>query len=568
MVIDRGIVVTSTQRPRSAGESIPSQGERASVRLGLALQAVAVALLAAGIGLRLAEYALNRSLWLDEAFLALNVKHRSFGELLGTLDFNQAAPAGYLWLEKAISIVFGDSEYALRTVAVLAAVASVPLFFMCARRILAPWAAVLALGLLALTGGLLLHAAEVKPYSSDVLVSIVLLLLALSRWPQRELTLARTLGAGLIGAAAIWISYPSVFVVAGIGAVLLIDAIVLGRRATVRNLLVTLVLACAGLAVLSATVLDTTIGVQSALKTGAPRYFLPFPPSSAADFEWFARSPLFVFRGSAGLPTWAAALFALLFFVGAVSLIRQRAWRTLGLLLSPLPFVLAASAADLYPFGDRFTLFYVPFALLLVAEGGWAAVEAMRAWSLAAKASSSGTVLAVLCAGALLLVAAYSTATAFRNPHAEAIKPALETVQDGWRPGDTLFLYFASQYAFRYYAECDDCGVVAADRAPSLWSKIRLAPPTTPEFAPAVLSNQPTLLVGANLKDEPIEAMEAQLDVLDGRARVWVLFTHTGTFEGEQALATALGALDARGRRLVEKRYDGAALYFYDLQGA
>ncbi len=44
-----------------------------------------------GVALRLAQYLANRSLWLDESYIALNIVQRSFSQLLQPLDFNQAA---------------------------------------------------------------------------------------------------------------------------------------------------------------------------------------------------------------------------------------------------------------------------------------------------------------------------------------------------------------------------------------------------------------------------------------------------------------------------------------------
>ncbi len=53
-----------------------------------------------GLGLRLAQYATGRSLWLDEALLALNIIHRPIGGLFRVLDYHQGAPLGFLLLEK------------------------------------------------------------------------------------------------------------------------------------------------------------------------------------------------------------------------------------------------------------------------------------------------------------------------------------------------------------------------------------------------------------------------------------------------------------------------------------
>src|SRR5688572_4366681 len=60
-------------------------------RTGLWMAAV----LAIGVLLRLVQYAANRSLWLDEASLALNFFDRGFGQLFTPLGYHQAAPAGF-----------------------------------------------------------------------------------------------------------------------------------------------------------------------------------------------------------------------------------------------------------------------------------------------------------------------------------------------------------------------------------------------------------------------------------------------------------------------------------------
>ena len=54
----------------------------------------------AGFALRTYCYARNHSLWIDEAFLALNVVYRTVPELCEPLDLNQGAPLGYLLLCK------------------------------------------------------------------------------------------------------------------------------------------------------------------------------------------------------------------------------------------------------------------------------------------------------------------------------------------------------------------------------------------------------------------------------------------------------------------------------------
>jgi predicted membrane-bound mannosyltransferase len=79
-----------------------------------------ICLLFIGIILRIWQYAANRSLWLDEAALALNIVNRSFIGLLLPLDNNQQAPLGFLIIQKAFTIVLGNSEYSLRLFPLLA----------------------------------------------------------------------------------------------------------------------------------------------------------------------------------------------------------------------------------------------------------------------------------------------------------------------------------------------------------------------------------------------------------------------------------------------------------------
>lgn len=61
---------------------------------------------------RIIQYEFNRSLWADEAVLALNIVHRSYLELFQPLDYDQAAPPGFLMIEKLTIELFGNQEYA------------------------------------------------------------------------------------------------------------------------------------------------------------------------------------------------------------------------------------------------------------------------------------------------------------------------------------------------------------------------------------------------------------------------------------------------------------------------
>src|SRR5215216_4006504 len=126
---------------------------------------IAWVVIALGIALRAAGYLFNAALYVDEGALALNVTNRSFAGLFLPLDYNQAAPVGFLLLERMAVVAFGDSEYALRLVPFLASIAALFLFYAVARRVLSGWAATAALLFFAVTNQVVYYSTQVKQYS-------------------------------------------------------------------------------------------------------------------------------------------------------------------------------------------------------------------------------------------------------------------------------------------------------------------------------------------------------------------------------------------------------------------
>ena len=166
--IDR-VVRWISQTGESGGG--PAFFRNAATPLGLILIVV-------GTILRVRQYLFNRSLWMDEAFLSSNIVPRSYGALLEPLNDDQGAPIGFLLIEKLATAAFGNSEYALRLVPLLAGIAALPLFYFAARRIVGRTAALTGLGLLAFSRPGIYYSTEVKRYSVDLAVTVLILLLA------------------------------------------------------------------------------------------------------------------------------------------------------------------------------------------------------------------------------------------------------------------------------------------------------------------------------------------------------------------------------------------------------
>src|SRR5687767_15072000 len=85
--------------------------------------------LALGIFLRCYQFLMGRSLWEDEAHLALNFITRGYLGLLQPLDYLQAAPPLFLWSVKSFALVFGYGERALRAFPLVMSLVALPCFY-------------------------------------------------------------------------------------------------------------------------------------------------------------------------------------------------------------------------------------------------------------------------------------------------------------------------------------------------------------------------------------------------------------------------------------------------------
>src|SRR5436190_8345305 len=180
------------------------------------------ALAAIGALVRIILYAANRSLWFDEAALGLNVHERSFSRLLSPLNFGQAAPVGFLMIERLAGELFGYSEYMLRLFPLVCGLAALAGFVPLARRVLTPFAAPLAVVLFALSEGPTYYSSELKPYGVD-LAAAVFLLLAGVLLTERHPGSRTALSIGVGGVLLMAFSFASLLVLAAVGVVLAIE---------------------------------------------------------------------------------------------------------------------------------------------------------------------------------------------------------------------------------------------------------------------------------------------------------------------------------------------------------
>ncbi|HSI32431.1 MAG: hypothetical protein ACAI43_10455 [Phycisphaerae bacterium] len=480
--------------------------------------------------MRLAVFAQNRALWLDEAMLANNIVDRAPAALLQPLADDQAAPVGFLMLEKAVISVFGPGERPLRAVPLAGGILCLLCLMLLVRRVADPRAGLIALALAAVCGPLIYYASEVKQYSTDAACAALLLVIG---WPLTRpdglVSTARATGLASAGAVAVWISYPVAFVLAGVGALGLGAA-----RGDRKRQGMTIAIGAAWLlsfAALYVVSLRHLVG-----HTGLRGYWQnAFPPLSPAAVPWAYRTALGIMRSPVGLS--AAALAVVCCVVGGRS-VWTRDRSAFALLVAPVAFAFLAALFRRYPFEGRVMLFVVPALLVLIAHGvGWL-------WALPGGRGRLPAIvaLALLAFYPLRLSAALVGRTApppevlaeAAIPPREQLRDVLAQVRARARDGDRILVYPLARPAFTFYTSRD---------------------PIHPGAVPAALR-------------VPRSAADARRLVAehDGARRLWVVFSHV--LKGPNAVddeSLTLLLLDDFATRIEEVRSDGASAYLYAL---
>ena len=343
------------------------------VRIVFSIRGLVVLVLLAGLGWRVGRYAANWPLWGDEAFVAVNMAERDFaGMLRPPLEYSQIVPLGFLWAELAVTKGLGLSEAALHLLPLLAGLAAFLLSWRFFVATLDRRSALLATAVLAASYYTVRHAVEVKPYATDMLAAVALLYLA---WRVNLRPRSIRLWAALIvlGAAGVWCSLPSAFIVGGVGLFLLWKALSRRRAGELAAL------AAFGL-VVSVSFVVMYVVFAGPMASASPSYWIiptwqkSFPP---LDRPWLL--PWWLLQTHAGnmlaYPVggrnFGSSATLLLVIAGAVSLWRRGKRDVVILALAPLLPALVAAALKKYPYGTSArVMLYMASSFCLLAGAG------------------------------------------------------------------------------------------------------------------------------------------------------------------------------------------------------
>jgi len=487
-----------------------------------------------GVLVRLRQYLANRSLRGDETLIALNLFDRDLAHVVQPLDYSQAAPPAFMALEKLCMQWFGPGEESLRLVPLISGIAALFLFSFVANRMLSRGLALVTTSLFALNAGLIYYSSELKPYSLDVLVCLLLFWGAISLHdrPARSVPVLLLLGLG--AAATLWSSNPAVFVSAGAFAVLFLTA--LRRRTRDRWMALGIVGGLWAISAVGVWLFVVRPNAQLDLSVWADS-FVPSIRHPIQLDEWLIQKFLELFQYPLCFGVEGVGIAAGAFLLATVREIRYggRQRKVLSLLLVPGLLTLFAAYLHKYPFSERFLLFLTPLLLLVVGLG------LSRFHS-----DTRGMLIPVTALFLMFLTPVETAAHRLIHPdQREEIRVVMTELEKLKRPDEILYVYRYAESGFRYYLS------TRGDQFP----KLKAAAPGDP---------RDRIPPGIDLSDTPTKRwveLAEDLKLLCGK-RVWILASHVNS--EEQWLMRVL--LDSSGTHRKTISAPGAVAHLYDLR--
>ncbi|EDN70271.1 conserved hypothetical protein, membrane [Beggiatoa sp. PS] len=514
-------------------------------------------IIAFGFILRLDQYLFNRSLWLDEAFFVVNVVERTFlGLFDAPLEYSShIMPPGVLVMAKLSITLFGNSDLVLRLFPFICGTVSLVLFYYLAKAYISAAAVPIALFFFAISEALIFYSSEFKQYSSDVMIVIALFLLA-NYIRTHSLTFERMLLLAVAGMVAVWFSHTSVFILATIGIYIALPYLLNKQWKSLIDLVAIYWLWVFNFVLLFFLIVQVDAPTNQWMHQfwTLENAFMPSPFSLEA-IHWLHHNFFSILEEPGGLKNIKLAGFVIV--VGGIVLFAEKKG-ILFLLTLPVLIALSASSFEQYAFSERLVLFLMPALYLLLAEG----IVRLQIKSSSHRASIYTLASTVILMG---LLAVYPTAKAiwhFVNPRViEEIKPVLEHIQNNRQSQDSVYIYYWTEPAFRYYAkdygfEYNNCHIITPIPHNTYLKEVEYSR-TKRGLTPVPVKNTQCIL-GIS---EYFPPSQPDLEKLQGQGRVWFVFSHLG--EADKNLF--LNYLDTIGQQVEENIQPGASVYLYQL---
>jgi len=396
----------------------------------------------AGILLSGLQFFYNRSLWGDEAMLAINFVERDFVGLLEPLSFSQTAPLLYLWIEELFSLLIPNSEMGLRIFPLICFWGCIYYFFKINKLVFKNLGLVVtSMSLLVFNFFLIYYSSEVKQYMVDVFFSCFFIYQLVNKNINFD---KKILLLFISGAISLLITNIAPILLFTTTIYICVDKSINSKN--IRKLFWVsvgwaLVLLCYYLLFVS------KIKAQDFLInywTNKEPAFMPLNPFSAEFWNFMYAKYIMLFYYLFRFGKIAAISFQILMILGIYRLFKTKNWQLLVIIFIPLIVHLLLSALKIYPFHIRFCLYLIPGFILLIVKG----VELLHEM-ISHRFERFNFPLPLIPFLALMLFLNFKL-NGFPLVKQE-YKKTLKYVTNKIKPNDKVFIFQESEVIFRYY---------------------------------------------------------------------------------------------------------------------
>ena len=486
-------------------------------------------LLLIGVLIRLHPYFYNRALEHDEAFVSNNIIQKSFMDLTGILDYAQAAPIPFLWIEKFAVNLLGNNELALRLFPLICGILSIFLFYKLANKILEGPYLLLAMGFFIFCSQHIHYTNDVKQYSGDVLFAIVILLLSVDLFSSK-ISSKLLIRYGVGGAICVWFSQPSIFVLAGSFIALFIHFWRNDQRQHIKNLDLAGLTWGISFLIYYFSFLRHSVGNNQLQEFHQP-YYMPLRFWELDNLIWYKNAYFDLFGNPVGIHFNYLAGIVCLFglYAGFKHFYKKSAEKKNVILLFLLPVLMAfgASALQKYSTIPRLMLFSVPMLILMLVTG----LKQINDVITGLFPKPQVAYLAPILGGVLLLQPFLNTIHQTAAPkQVEEIKAPFEFIVENKQQGDVLYVYPFAIAQFDFYKNKYDL-------------------------------NGLDIVIGVS----SYEDWQQDILKLKGK-RVWFLLSHYNRMEGTNDNVEYPRYLNSTGTQKQQLKAYGSAVYLYEIR--
>lgn len=404
------------------------------------------AFLGAGVLLRIIEFAAGRSLWEDEAKLALNIVERGFWELTEPMRFFQVAPIPFLWIERFFFNVIPDSDFALRIFPLLCGIGMLyPVYFLSKKLTENKTVALWTLALVAFNPFSIYYATEIKQYSSDLFVAA--LLPAVYLWADTLSVKRRIVALLLVVIPCLFLSYVSVVVLAALGLhrfFLWVQA----RKIEADYLFVFVVWGVFFL--INYFVFIHGHPNKDFIVDVLGEHFMPLHVMDVSFWKWLGFHIGWIFTKTLQFPKLAGiwVLFLGAFATGIWYWAQQKKYLLIIVSVGPVAIHFVLSAMHMYAVVPRLVYYLLPFFMLAVSAGLYYWHNTLTRWR---------TTKYMIVGGLALLFIAWIRQIPVYN---EELKSALRLLRHEIDRSEQVYLYCGAVNTYEYY---EKTGFISGD---------------------------------------------------------------------------------------------------------